>query len=417
MSVRAHHHVHVTVRQAGQDAIAARGTGATRQQLQRDRRQAAQRQPPAGAPEAAGAVQRPQQLAEAQVVLLGQHLGGRHEGGLAAAADHRQHRHERHHRLARAHLALQQPVHRPRPPQVGQNLIHGAALGGGQGEGQTLPEALQQRPVRLVGDALAGELAQALAVDQHHLHPQQLVEHQPVPPPGHLREGLRVVDQAQRLVAPAQSVVRQHLGGHRIGDAAPLAASQCLGDHVGDLPGADGRLGRERIDGEDGPGPVTDQVHHRVRHLQRVPEHLQAPVQHRPHALAELLGAPRLVEEDTAQPGALAVAHQHLDARPPIASRDGPHPLDGGQDHGVLADLELTHGGLAAAIQVAPRVVGEQVPEMLHTEIDQGLHPAPAGTFEALRPDPGQVPPSQRGGRLNHRSSAPPGSGAYSTPK
>ena len=415
--VRAHHHGDVPGGEAAEDALARRGADATRQQLQGHRRQAAEGQPPAAAPDAAGAVQRPQQLAETQEVLLGQHLGGRHQGGLAAAADHRQHGHQRHHRLARTHLSLQQPVHRPRLAQVGQDLGDGAGLGPGQLERQPPAEALQQFPVHPVGDALAGALALALAAHQHHLHPQQLVEDQPVPAHGHLGEGLRAVHQPQGLVAPAQVVVRQHLRRHGVGDAAPLAAPQPLAHHVGDLPGGDGRPGRERVDGEDAAGAVTHQVHHRVGHLGGAPVRLQAPVQQGLHALAQLLGAPRLVEEHAVQPVALPVAEQHLHPLAAVAPRHGPHPLDGGQNGGVLAHLQFLHGGLPAAVQVAAGVVGQQVAQVRHAQLPQRLHPRPGGAVQALQGDPGQVPPGQRRGRLSHRSAAPPGPAPIRRPR
>ena len=60
-----------------------------------------------------------QQLADAEEVLLGQDLGGGHEGALMAPLDGHQQGGHRHHRLARTDVALQQPVHGQRPGQVG----------------------------------------------------------------------------------------------------------------------------------------------------------------------------------------------------------------------------------------------------------------------------------------------------------
>ena len=56
-------------------------------------------------------------------VLGGQHLGGRQQRGLAAGVDDGQHGPQRHQRLARADLALQQPLHRLRPGQLGHQLV------------------------------------------------------------------------------------------------------------------------------------------------------------------------------------------------------------------------------------------------------------------------------------------------------
>jgi hypothetical protein len=45
-------------------------------------------------------------------VLLGERLGGGHQGGLSAVLDRAQHREEGDHRLPGPHLAHQQPLHR-----------------------------------------------------------------------------------------------------------------------------------------------------------------------------------------------------------------------------------------------------------------------------------------------------------------
>ena len=78
--------------------------------------------------------------------------------------------------------------------------------------------------------------------------------------------------------------------------------------------------------------------------------------------------------------------------------------------------MELADGGLAAAIQVAPRVVGEQIAQVFHAEPGKGLHPARARAPQALQTDPGQIPPGQHRGLVNHCHRATPEVGAYSTP-
>ena len=54
-------------------------------------------------------------------VLPGQYFGGCEQRGLAAGVDHGEHRPKRHQGLARADLALQQPLHRLRPGQLGDS--------------------------------------------------------------------------------------------------------------------------------------------------------------------------------------------------------------------------------------------------------------------------------------------------------
>jgi len=75
-----------------------------------------------------------EQLGHRRRMLLGQYLGRRHQRALMAALHRREQRRHRHHRLARAHIALQQTVHRVRPGQVGLDLLDGAALGTRQWE-------------------------------------------------------------------------------------------------------------------------------------------------------------------------------------------------------------------------------------------------------------------------------------------
>ena len=65
-------------------------------------------------------------------VLLGQHLGGGHQRALVAALHRHQHGGHRHHRLARADVALEQPVHGERAGQIAADGLHGPALGLGR---------------------------------------------------------------------------------------------------------------------------------------------------------------------------------------------------------------------------------------------------------------------------------------------
>ncbi len=62
-------------------------------------------------------------------VLLGQHLGRGHERALVPALDGGQHGGHGHHRLARAHVPLQQAVHGQRAGQIGADGGHGVLLG------------------------------------------------------------------------------------------------------------------------------------------------------------------------------------------------------------------------------------------------------------------------------------------------
>ena len=82
-----------------------------------------------GAAEHPAAGQVAEQLGDRPVVLLGQHLGGREQRGLAARVDDPQHRPQRDQGLAGADLALEQPVHRVRLGEVALDLLADLAPG------------------------------------------------------------------------------------------------------------------------------------------------------------------------------------------------------------------------------------------------------------------------------------------------
>ncbi len=140
-----------------------------------------------------------------RVVLAGEDLGGRHDGGPAAGAMRHQRRQGGHHRLAAADVALEQPVQRPRVGEVGEDLVGGDALAVGEAEGKALgqgprhlgviggdePRRAQPTPPRplrgeleqeelLEGHALPAGVGRRLVVGDVHL-PQRLAHrHQPL---------------------------------------------------------------------------------------------------------------------------------------------------------------------------------------------------------------------------------------------
>ena len=139
-----------------------------------------------------------EQLGDARVVLLGQDLGGRHQRALVPALDGIEQRRHGHDRLAAAHVALQQAVHRVRAGQVALDLGDGPLLRPRQGEGQPLVEPSHQLAADLVADAEGVALEGPLAQHQHQLDAQQLVEGQPAPGLLLLADRLREVDAVQR---------------------------------------------------------------------------------------------------------------------------------------------------------------------------------------------------------------------------
>ena len=128
-------------------------------------------------------------------VLLGQDFGGRHQCALPAGVDGDAGRQRGHHRLAAAHVALQQAVHGLHAAQVARNLfahaalragelerqhgqqllVHAAALGAQHGRAQMLarPARFQLRQLlrqQLLGlQALPGGVAVVFQLGQRHI--------------------------------------------------------------------------------------------------------------------------------------------------------------------------------------------------------------------------------------------------------
>ena len=145
-----------------------------------------------------GTAQPVEQPADAGGVLLGEHLGRRHQRALVAALHGGQQRRDGDDRLARADVALQQPVHRVRRGEVGVDLADHPPLGGRQREAQRGVEPAHQLAAGLVADADGVALHRPLAHHEHELHPQQLVERQPAPGLLLVGDRLRQVDVVQR---------------------------------------------------------------------------------------------------------------------------------------------------------------------------------------------------------------------------
>ncbi len=117
-----------------------------------------------------------EQPAHRELVLLGQHLGRRHERALVPALHRHEQRAERDDGLARTHLALQQPVHRRRLRHVVGDLRDGRGLVVGERERERGVERGHQLAVDRVHDAGLLRRQRALARDQRQLHAQELVE-------------------------------------------------------------------------------------------------------------------------------------------------------------------------------------------------------------------------------------------------
>ena len=95
---------------------------------------------------AAGTVSPSSIRTRAEVVLLGEHFGRRHERALISTLHRDEQRRERHHGLARTDVALEQAVHRRGPGEVVHDLAERALLVAGQRERQPARNASTSGP-------------------------------------------------------------------------------------------------------------------------------------------------------------------------------------------------------------------------------------------------------------------------------
>ena len=93
-----------------------------------------------------------EQRPDPEMVLLGQHLGRRHEGPLESTLNPGEQRGHRHDGLAAAHVALQQAVHGVGAGQIALDLVDCPLLGRGQRERQPVAELGHQTAVDDVAD-------------------------------------------------------------------------------------------------------------------------------------------------------------------------------------------------------------------------------------------------------------------------
>ena len=85
-----------------------------------------------------------------QVVLLGQNFRWRHERGLIAGPDGRQHRQHGDHRLSRSHISLDQSVHGMGTCQVLPDFLQDAELCRGQAKREGHEEVRGKRRCKII---------------------------------------------------------------------------------------------------------------------------------------------------------------------------------------------------------------------------------------------------------------------------
>ena len=158
------------------------------------------------APDAESAAER----LEREKVLLSEGFCGCHQRSLPAVLDRAQECVERDDRLARADVALQQPLHRDGAHEVAVDLADRPFLMLGQRERQLLPVARDEVAGAVEGD---GDRVVVARVRDDELQGKELVECKPPPCLLRLRLRLGEVNREQRVAAERQL----ELGRQRVG--------------------------------------------------------------------------------------------------------------------------------------------------------------------------------------------------------
>ena len=175
-------------------------------------------------------------------VLVGQYLGRRHQCRLVPTLHCGEHRGHGDHGLARAHIALQQSMHRVRRGEVGLDLADCPLLGTREPVRQRIVEAVHEISVDFVLESALFALHRPLAQHQDQLHPEEFVE---CKTPSRLLlvlDALGQVDVGKRIEARQQSETPPDVVGKRVIDSPLATSTQRLLDPPGDLPGVDLRL-------------------------------------------------------------------------------------------------------------------------------------------------------------------------------
>ncbi len=155
------------------------------------------------------------EIGDREEVLLGERLGRGHQRALAAVLDGAQQRIERDDRLARADVALQQPLHRRRAREVRVDLADRLLLVRRERERQRLAVAPDQL-ARVAERGCERPLALGGAARDADLQQQQLLEREPPPPRFRLLCRRRMVHDRERIGLERQLLAHAHVGGQRV---------------------------------------------------------------------------------------------------------------------------------------------------------------------------------------------------------
>ena len=315
--------------------------------------------------------------AHGQLVLFGQHLGRGHERALVPALHRHEQRGERDDRLPGTDLALEQPVHGRGQRHVGPDLCDRTGLVRGQRERERGVELGHERTVDRVHDPGRFRRERALAGDQRQLHAQELVELQPLRGGVAFAHRVGTVDAAVCAPPVDQVVIGADVTVEGIGEPARFGAVETRRDRAPQLPREHLGLPRLRVHRHDGAGDIRpgvgigEHVDHGVRHLALAPVALDLPEQRDLRARPELTLPPPLVEEHDLEQAGAVVDGRVDDGALAVAGAAGMARTHLGVDRRLLPDLELVDLGPFRAVDVAARVVLEQIEHGLDAHLGQ----------------------------------------------
>ena len=297
---------------------------------------------------------------DGEEVLLGEHLGRRHQRALPSRLDGPQQRRERDDGLAGADVALEQPLHRGRARQIAVDLGDRLLLGIGEREREHLAvpvEELAGRRQRLRDESLALRRPPR----ERELEDEELVEGEPPPALLCLLRRARMVHRDERIGPQRQPLRDGERCGQRIAVGADVlerrrdeGAELLLGQRLagGVHRRVVGRLGRlaevVALDLEAVAIGLATQPDLRARCQLRLEPGLVEP------GRLDLAGVVRDAGAEDLQPAAAA------------ARRGGEHdPLD----HGLVGAEEVADRPLVDRALVAARAVVEQVADRAEAEL------------------------------------------------
>ena len=304
------------------------------------------------------------------MVLVGQHLSGCHERPLVATLHGSQQHGDCHDCLAGPNVALEKPVHRRRSGHVIEQLGDDPPLSVGEVKTESFDELPDHGPRDVMGDPCRPTFHGVLPLHQLQLDAEEFVEHQPAAGLGYLTHRGGPVDAVIGLGATHKVVAVSNIDRDRVGEPPDLHdPPEGLGDQPVDVPTVEaGGLGL-RVNGNDPARAVADQVDQGVRHLQASPVLVDLPEQDGLPTLGQLLLAPRLVEEHQIETlGLIGVGHPDFNQRAAAAGPPSRGFLDPDQHHPLFAHLQRTQCRLTGAVEVAARVVGDQVEYRRHPD-------------------------------------------------